>query len=114
MEQMIGFCGIVCTECKGYIATKNNDDNERKKIAEEWSKQFGSDIKPEDVNCDGCISEKGRHIGYCNICEIRKCGQGKKIINCAYCNEYACDKLNKFFEMAPDAKKTLESIKNNL
>jgi hypothetical protein len=114
MEEIIGFCGITCTECKGYIATKNDDNNLRKEIAEEWSKQFGSDIKPEDINCDGCMSVDGRHIGYCHICEIRKCGQEKKVTNCAYCDEYSCEKLDNFHKMATDAKITLEHIKNNL
>ena len=114
MEKMISFCGIVCTECPGYIATQKDDDNERRKIAELWSKQYNADIKSEDVNCDGCLSDSGRLIGHCKVCEIRKCGQDKKIINCAYCNEYACEKLNQFLEMMPDAKTTLEDIKNNL
>ena len=114
MTEIIGFCGIKCNECKGYIATKNNDDILRKEIAEEWSKQFGSDIKPEDVNCDGCISVDGRHIGYCNICEIRKCGLENKVKNCAYCDEYTCEKLDNFHKMATDAKKNLEEIKKSL
>ena len=78
MEKIVGYCGIVCTDCLGYIATQKDDDNERKKIAEEWSKQFNVDIKPEQVNCDGCLSEDGRHIGHCMVCEIRKCGGDKK------------------------------------
>ena len=114
MEEIIGYCGIACTECKGYIATKNDDDTLRKEIAEGWSKQFHSEIKPEDVNCDGCISVDGRHIGYCTICEIRKCGQEKKVKNCAYCEEYVCEKLGNFHKMATDAKKNLEEIKKSL
>lgn len=114
MDKMIGFCGIVCTECKGYIATQKDDDHLRKKIAEEWSKQFNADIKPENINCDGCLSDSGRLIGHCHVCEIRKCGQDKKVENCAYCNEFVCEKLDNFHKMVPDAKENLESIKNNL
>ena len=114
MEKMIGFCGIVCTECPGFLATQKDDDEERRKVAELWSKQYNADIKPEDVNCDGCLSESGRLIGHCKVCEVRKCGQDKSLKNCAYCDEYACEKLNKFFEMAPDAKTNLEAIRNNL
>jgi hypothetical protein len=114
MEKMIGYCGIVCSECKGYIATQSNDDNMRKKIAKEWSKQFNTDIKPEAVNCDGCLSESDRLIGHCHVCEIRKCGQEKNVKNCAYCDEYVCEKLEKFHNIAPDAKNTLENIRDNL
>ena len=114
MEKMIGFCGIVCTDCPGYIATQKDDDNERKKVAELWSKLYNTDIKPEDVNCDGCLSEDGRLIGHCSVCEIRKCGQKKNILNCAYCDKYSCEKLNQFFKMAPEAKTTLDEIRNIL
>jgi hypothetical protein len=111
MEKVIGFCGIVCDECPALLATQKNDDNERKRVAEQWSRQYSADIKPEDVNCDGCLSESGRLFGYCKVCEIRKCGREKRVKNCAYCDEYACEKLNQFFVMAPNAKVTLEEIR---
>lgn len=114
MEKMIGYCGIVCTECKGYEATQKDDDNERRKVAQLWSKLYNSELKPKDVNCDGCLPEGKRQIGHCKVCEIRKCGQEKNIINCAYCDEYTCEKLNQFFKMAPDAKKTLDDIRDTL
>ncbi len=59
MEKMIAFCGIVCTECPAFLATQKDDDNKRKKVAEMWSKQFKSEIKPVDINCDGCLIENG-------------------------------------------------------
>ncbi len=114
MDKLVGFCGIVCTECPGYIATQKDDDEQRKKIAEMWSKQFNADIKPEDVNCDGCLSESKRLIGHCRVCEIRKCGRERNVINCAHCDDYSCEKLNQFFGMAPDAKTTLEGIRDDL
>lgn len=114
MEKMIGFCGIVCSECKAYIATQQDDDKKRKKVAHLWSKQYHKDFKPEDINCDGCVSEGKRFVGYCQVCEIRKCGQEKKIINCAYCDDYSCEKLKHFFTMAPDAKTTLDDIRSTL
>jgi len=114
MEKMIGFCGIVCSECPGFLATQKDDNEERRKVAELWSKQYNSDIKPEDINCDGCFSESGRLINHGKVCEIRKCGQDKNLKNCAYCDEYPCEKLYQFFEIATDAKSTLDDIRNNL
>ena len=113
MEKMIAFCGTVCTECPAFLATKRDDDNERGKIAESWSKQYNADIKPEDINCEGCLSEGRKIFGYCNVCEIRKCGQEKGLKNCAYCGEYICEKLNKFFEIAPEGKTTLDEIRKS-
>jgi RecJ-like exonuclease len=111
MEKMIAYCGLVCTECPAFEATQKNDDAKRKEVAEMWSKQYKMAVKPEDINCDGCKLEGKRLIGYCNICEIRKCGKQKQVVNCAYCAEYACEKLTKFIAMAPQAKASLEKIR---
>ncbi|MCJ7508006.1 MAG: DUF3795 domain-containing protein [candidate division Zixibacteria bacterium] len=113
MEKLISFCGINCSACPAYIATQKDDDNERKKVAETWSKQYEHEFKPEDINCDGCVVVEGRHISYCNECEIRKCGMEKKVENCAWCNDYVCEKLSKFIEKAPELKKNLEEIRKN-
>ncbi len=74
MDKMIAFCGIVCTECPAFLATQKDDDNERRKVAEMWSKKKKRQIKPEDIDCDGCLSESGRLFAYCRVCEKRKCG----------------------------------------
>jgi len=113
MDKMIAHCGIVCTECPAFEATQKDDNAKRKKVAEAWSKQYKRDIKPEDINCDGCKSQGKRLIGYSTICEIRKCGKEKQVENCAYCAEYACDKLTKFFAAAPHVKASLEKIRKS-
>jgi len=35
------------------------------------------------------------------------------VVNCAYCDDYACTKLTKFFAMAPHAKASLEKIRKS-
>jgi len=112
MEQ-ISFCGMACNECPAFLATQKNDDDERKKVAEIWSKQYNADIKVEDVNCDRCLSEGKRLFFHCNVCELRKCGRERNLKNCAYCNEYACEKLSPIFEVAPNNKNTLDQIRKN-
>jgi hypothetical protein len=114
MEKMIAYCGITCTDCGAYIATQNNDDAKRKEVAEQWTKQFNVDINPQDINCDGCLTKTGRIVNYCNICEIRKCGVERGVVNCAYCDDYACDKLEKFFQMAPMFRAVLDEIRKGL
>jgi hypothetical protein len=111
MKETIAFCGINCAECKAFIATQKDDDVVRKETAAEWSKMFGHEIKPAEINCDGCLSIDGRHINYCNVCEIRKCGIENEVINCAYCVDYKCDKLAKFHDNAAEAKNRLEEIR---
>jgi hypothetical protein len=112
MQEMVAYCGIVCTECPAYKATKSNDDKARAKIAEEWSKEYQHPLKAEDINCDGCLTAGDVHVGYCNVCEIRSCGSGREVLNCAHCVEYPCRKLTDFHSRAGDAKAKLESIRN--
>lgn len=114
MEEIIAYCGIVCSGCPAYIATQNDDDAKRRETAEIWSKNYNHDLKPEDINCDGCLTTTGRVIGYCNVCEVRKCGMERGVANCAYCEDYACDKLEKFFQMVPENKTTLDEIRKEL
>jgi hypothetical protein len=111
---MTAFCGITCSECGAFIATQNDDNEKRAEVAQLWSKQHNVELKPEDINCDGCISDSDRRMGYCQVCEIRKCGKQKNLQNCACCDEYACDKLEGFLKMVPDAKKHLDDIKGGL
>lgn len=114
MAKLISMCGLVCSECGAYIATQANDDEQRKKVAEEWAKAYHVDLKPEDINCDGCTSGSDRIFNYPRVCEIRACGLRHNVNSCAHCPDYGCEKLSKFFEIAPQAKKTLEDIRRTL
>ena len=114
MSRMIAFCGMICSECGAFVATQNDDDEKRAEVAQLWSQQYHMDMKPADINCDGCTSDSDRHIGHCQVCEIRKCGKQKGVLNCAYCDDYACEKLEGFFKMVPDAKKHLDAIRSGL
>jgi len=114
VEQIVAFCGLTCSECPAFLATKNDDDDERKNTADLWSSQFGLELKPADINCQGCLSTGTEIFGHCKVCEIRKCGQEKQLENCAHCGEYACDTLGGFFKLAPMAKTALDKIRESL
>ena len=112
MGEMVAFCGLACNECGAFLATRNDDDDKRAEVAELWSRLFKADIKQGDINCDGCLSKGGRLFSHCKVCEIRKCGDEKGVANCAYCDEYACDKLDWVFQAAPESKKRLDEIRS--
>lgn len=114
MDKMIAYCGITCTECPAFLATQKDDEKERAKVAEMWSKEFDVDLKPGDINCDGCLSTTEPLFSHCQVCEIRHCGQEKQVVNCAYCDDYGCEKLTKFLDMVPRAKNTLEEIRKTV
>ena len=73
MEQMIAYCGLDCAKCDAFIATKNNDNQKRIETAKNWSKEYNAEIKPEHINCDGCMSKSNKLFNHCLVCEIRKC-----------------------------------------
>jgi hypothetical protein len=114
MNEMIAFCGLDCHQCGAFLATRENDDAKRREVAEFWSKEFGANIQPQDINCDGCLSEGGVLFHHCEVCEIRKCGVDKAVENCAYCAEFACDKLENFLSMVPEAKARLDRIRSGM
>ncbi len=111
MDRMISYCGLVCTECPAYLATKDNDDQRRADTAAQWSHQFKVDIKPEDINCLGCLSDRDPVFSYCRICAIRACGGERGLDNCAQCADFGCDKLTGFWALAPQAKTNLDAIR---
>ncbi len=109
---MIGYCGLDCDQCEAFIATRNNDDALRVKVAAEWAKQYGAPIKPEHINCTGCKSA-GVKTYYCDqLCEIRKCATRRAIGTCAECPDYACALLKPVLEAAPHARRTLDALRS--
>lgn len=64
MKEMVAVCGLNCHECGAFLATKENDDQKRAKVAQEWSKLFKVEVKPEDINCEGCQSMGRRVFNY--------------------------------------------------
>ena len=111
MSEIIGSCGITCTKCPAYIAKRTDDRALRKSTAKEWSQQFGTEIPPEEINCDGCFASDGVQISHCAECEIRRCSQQThEIDNCGLCGEYPCGTIGEFHKYVPDAKAVLEVL----
>ncbi len=111
MEKMISRCGLICTECEAYLATKNDDDAKRAEVAQAWSKRYGADIKAQDINCSGCLSEGGVVFSHCTVCGIRKCASDRGVANCAHCDDYACEQLEEFLKFATECREQLEQIR---
>ena len=107
---MIAYCGLNCSKCDAYLATQNNSDAQRSKTAEIWSKRYGAKIEAAQINCNACKSD-GIRFFHCDACEIRQCGISKGLENCAMCEEYICDTLSKFINLAPEAGTALEKLR---
>ena len=114
MSEMIACCGLVCNDCPTFIATQNDDDGARAETAAFYQKTYGFELKPEAINCDGCLSSGGKRLGYCLTCDVRKCCLDKKYENCAVCEEQPCEKLIKFNTFSPCAKDCFDNLRKQL
>lgn len=90
MKKLIGYCGLDCEKCDARIATVNNDNNLREKVAKLWSKLNGVEITPEMINCEGCRVD-GVKTPFCDsICPIRQCAVNKGCDTCGDCSTLDC------------------------
>ncbi|MEN6372688.1 MAG: DUF3795 domain-containing protein [Armatimonadota bacterium] len=113
MQEIIAACGLVCSKCGAYIATKANDAEAIENVAKEWSSQFGADIKPEVVWCDGCMTDGSRKCGHVGECQIRACAIERGLVNCAGCADFGCGKISELLNAAPEACETMEKLRNS-
>lgn len=113
MAEMIAYCGLDCSRCPAYRALRYDDDELRSSTAEQWSEEFGTEFEPEDINCSGCASTDEPKVGYCSECPIRLCAMDRGLGTCAECRDYPCRSLLDFFDMVPDARKKLESLRQS-
>ena len=81
-KKYIAYCGLNCATCEARIATINNDDVLREKVAKEWSKLNHVTITKEMINCVGCKID-GVKTPFCeSMCPIRMCAINKKVDRC--------------------------------
>ena len=109
MKDYIAYCGLDCETCEAHIATVNNDDDLRIKVAKEWSELNGVEITPEMINCAGCRIE-GVKTPFCDsLCPIRQCALSKDIETCGACSEMSsCEKLEMITGNNEEALKRLK------
>jgi hypothetical protein len=120
--EMIAYCGLNCLTCPIYLATRETDLKKQRQMREQVvlaiKEYLGEEKRVEDItDCDGCKAQGGRLFSSCRNCQIRKCASEKGLENCAYCSEYACEKLSKFFDSEGEqagAKKRLDAIRARL
>ncbi len=109
--KIIAYCGLSCSDCSGFIATRDDDGELREQCAAAWSTPEAP-IDPAEINCDGCFAGAPRCLGD-TFCKVRECGMARAVINCAYCDDFACDKLRDLWDFIKDAgaRARLEGIR---
>jgi len=107
MNKMIAYCGLDCDKCEARIATRNNDNALRQKVADLWSQLNDVEITPEMINCDGCKVD-GLKTYYCGeLCQIRKCAMEKALESCG-----KCPSMNSCSHLEPVLSSDSEAVNN--
>ena len=109
-KEYIAYCGLDCETCEAHLATVNNDDELRKKVAKLWSELNQVEITPEMINCDGCRTNGVKTIFCDSLCPIRQCALGKDIETCGECSEM--DHCEKVSMITGNNEKALDNLKN--
>lgn len=109
-ERITAYCGLTCTECPAYIATREDDTEKLIALAVEW---YSVEENAAFCECDGCTTD-GRKNQWCSECAVRACAIERDVLNCAHCQDYGCSTLTDFFEHVPDAKTNLDSIRTQI
>jgi hypothetical protein len=109
MSKLIAYCGLDCKKCEARIATVNDDDVLRKKVADRWSELNNVKITSEMINCMGCRQD-GIKTPFCaSLCPIRQCALGKGMETCGFCNNMdTCEKIRMVIDSSPDALNNLK------
>jgi len=109
MKKFIAYCGLDCEKCEARLATINNDNELRKKVADKWSKLNNITITPEMINCEGCRTDGTKTVFCDKFCQIRQCAMNKKYETCGDCNKMkTCKKVAMVIENNAEALKNLE------
>lgn len=108
MKDYIAYCGLDCESCEARLATINDDDALRRKVAKEWSELNGAEITPEMINCAGCRIA-GVKTPYCDsLCPIRQCAMRRGYATCGDCAELdACESVAMILRNNADARSNL-------
>jgi len=97
-RDIVGACGLLCSECEAFLATQANDGAEIEAIAAKWTAMYGAAIEPDGVWCDGCMTTGGHKCRHTDDCEIRACAVRRELQTCADCTHYTCDRLEAFLD----------------
>jgi len=94
LDPHIAYCGLDCSGCDVYQATAFDDDELRQNYADKVKLQWKIEVDPASINCHGCRDERPKS-GFCATCEVRQCAKDRGLENCAPCEDYGCEKLQK-------------------
>ena len=96
METQIAACGLVCSRCDAFRATREDNAAKLELVAADWRRRYNCPgITAANIRCTGCMVEGGPKCGHCESnCDVRKCAMAKQLSHCGQCDKFPCDTLS--------------------
>jgi hypothetical protein len=92
-------CGLYCGACGIRIAHETGDRRLQEKLAVVYG------LKPEQIQCAGCLAEGDLVFSYCRVCGIKNCVKERGYESCAACADFSCAKVEQF--PSPEGKQEI-------
>ena len=109
-DLFIAYCGLDCETCEARLATVNDDNELRSKVAREWSELNSVEITPERRNGSGWRIDGVKTPYWDSLCPIRQCAREKKVETCGGCPEMeSCEKVGAIIGNNSDARGRLDN-----
>ena len=90
MTEILTRCGFRCDLCLAYKSNIEKHPENKQKLSDGWHKYFGFRIPPDEIYCEGCMTDSPTLD---KDCPVRPCVIEKGLENCAQCDDYICEKL---------------------
>jgi len=107
MDPILTRCGYRCDQCLAYRTNVENNPDNRTKLSDGWYQYFGFRIPPEQIICDGCMTENPQLID--QSCPVRTCVMEWGLDNCSQCEDYICKKLTQRLVVYKEIKDRLNN-----
>jgi hypothetical protein len=91
MEPIVTRCGYRCDLCLAYQPNVEAHPEYQQILSDGWHTYFGFRIPPEEICCDGCLSENPALID--KSCPVRPCVLQRGLEDCSQCSDYGCGAL---------------------
>ena len=117
-KMKLAACGIDCHECASYKVT-TEQDLKSAELMLPWfrsQKLIGEDEGAEAIVkkapfCTGCWKIAGDcYWTGCNSCHFRACCVEKQIDHCGYCNDFPCERYERWASTGEFYKKAMDFL----
>ncbi|MFA8433349.1 MAG: DUF3795 domain-containing protein [Marinifilaceae bacterium] len=96
-NEKISYCGIICSTCPAYVASRRNHQKAQVRIAQLWSNEDYT-YDACEISCKGCNEAWGKKFKQCSDCQVRECARKKLYKTCGECKEYPCEQLKQLYQ----------------